>query len=74
MDNLYLYPLPLPTAVAEYCDERVCRCLSVCLCARVSLRERISGTKRPNFTDFLMRVTCTRYNHVLDVFIKKFPR
>ena len=44
-------------------------CLSVYVL--VSLRERISGTKRPNFTDFLMRVTCTRFNRVLDVFIKR---
>ena len=38
---------------AEYCDERVC--LSVCVC--VCVREHISGTALPMFTKFLVHVT-----------------
>jgi len=35
--------------VAEYCDERVCVCLSVCL----SVREDVSGTSNPIFIKYL---------------------
>jgi len=38
---------------SEYCNERVCPFLSVC----VSVREHISGTTLPIFTEFLVRVT-----------------
>jgi len=40
---------------AEYCDERVCLSVSVC----VSVRDHIFGTTRPIFTYF-KRVTCGR--------------
>ena len=35
--------------MAEYCDERVCTCLSVCL----SVREYVSGTTCPIFVIFV---------------------
>ena len=44
----YIY-YSAPDRGAEYCDDRVC--LSVCVC--LSVREHISGTTRPIFTKFL---------------------
>ena len=41
-----------PDRGAEYCDERVCVCLSV--------RDHIFGITRPIFTNFFMRVTYGR--------------
>ena len=40
---------------AQYCDDHVCLfvCLSVCLCVCLSVRDHISGTTRPIFTNFL---------------------
>jgi len=40
-----------PGREAEYCDERVC--LSVCLCVRLSDCDHIFGTTRPIFAIFL---------------------
>ena len=45
-----------PDRGAEYCDERVCLSLPVCL----SVRDHIFETTRPIFTKFLTRVT---YGH-----------
>jgi len=42
-----------PDREAEYCDERVCVSVSVCL----SLRDHIFGTARPIFTKFFIHVT-----------------
>jgi len=39
----------VPDSGAEYCDERVC--LSVCVC--LSVRDHIVGTTRPIFTNFV---------------------
>jgi len=41
-----------PDRGAEYCDERVC--LSVCLCLCLSVRDYIFGTTRPIFTKFIL--------------------
>ena len=47
------------TAVAKYCDEHVCLCLSVCL----SVREHISRATRAIFTNFLcmLRMVVARF-------------
>jgi len=42
-----------PDKAAEYCDERVC--LSLCVC--LSVRDHIFGTTCPIFTNFFARVT-----------------
>jgi len=47
---------PPPLVGAEYCNERVC--LSVCVC--LSARDHIFGTTRPIFTEFLAHVTYGR--------------
>jgi len=41
-----------PDRRAEYCDERVCLCLSV--------RDHILGTTRPIFTKIFAHATCGR--------------
>ena len=50
---LLLLLLLRPVRRAEYCNQFVC--LSVCLCACLSVREHISGTAGPIFTNFLCR-------------------
>jgi len=39
---------------AEYCDERVCLSVSVCVC--LCVRDHIFGTTRPIFTKFFVHV------------------
>ena len=43
-------------AVAKYCDEHVCVCVSVCLC----VVEHISGATRSIFTTFFVQVAYGR--------------
>ena len=54
--NDYLRNYSAPERRAEYCDERVC--LSVCVCLSVS--DHIFGSTRPIFTEFFLHVTCGR--------------
>jgi len=62
--DLFYIVTPPPVRGAEYCDDRVCLC--VCL----SVREHISGSTRPIFTNIL-HVTYVRGSgakrHVLQV-------
>ena len=56
---VYFFFTPPPDRGAKYCYDRVC--LSVCL----SVREHISGTTRPIFTNFFVRVTSGRFSVLL---------
>ena len=42
----------------EYCDERVC--LTVCVCVCLSVRDHISGTTHPIFTEIFVRLAYGR--------------
>jgi len=50
-----------PDRGAEYCDKRVCLCVSVCL----SVRDHIFGTTYPIFTKFFAHVTYGRGSGLL---------
>jgi len=50
-----------PDRGAEYCDERVCRYMRVCL----SIRDHIFGTTSPIFTKFFVPVTYGLFPSVL---------
>ena len=56
-----------PVGEAKYCDDRVC--LSVCL----SVREHISGTTRPIFTNFYARYLCPWLGPPLEAYVMYFP-
>ena len=45
---------------AEYCDERVCKSVCVCLSLCLSVRDHVLETTHPIFTNFFVHVTYGR--------------
>ena len=58
---MFCFNYSAPDSEAEYCDERMCVCVRVC----VSVHDHIFGTARPIFTKFFVYVTYDRGSVVL---------
>ena len=63
--HAYSYSAPDGGARSIVMSVSVCLCVCVCVCVCLSVRDRISGTTRPIFTEFFMHVTYGRDSALL---------